>query len=232
MESDVVALGKEVERLERQAAIDAELSKPTSVPITNKPAGETSEEKTGRASGEYRKAFWNVMRGRVNTPDVQNALKIGQDSEGGFLVPEEFEARLIEALEEENVIRTLATVITSSGDKKIPVVAARGTAAWVDEEGAIPESDDTFGQVSLGAFKLATMIKVSEELLNDSAFDLERYIARSFAGRMGSREEEGFLIGNGTGKPTGIFAATGGGQVGVTTAGAAAVMLDEILDLF
>jgi HK97 family phage major capsid protein len=76
------------------------------------------------------------------------------------------------------------------------------------------------------------MIKVSEELLNDSAFDLERYIARSFAGRMGSREEEGFLVGNGTGKPTGIFAATGGGQVGVTTAGAAAVTLDEILDLF
>ena len=232
MEADVVSLGKEIERLERQAAIDAELAKATGTPITNTPAGENGEEKTGKASGEYKKAFWNVMRGNKSVASIQNALQIGQDSEGGYLVPEEYERTLVQALEEENIFRTLATVITSSGDKKIPVVATKGTASWVDEEGAIPESDDSFGQVSLGAFKLATMIKVSDELLNDSAFDLEGYIAQSFGGRMGSREEEGFLIGNGTGKPTGIFAATGGGQVGVTTAGAAAITLDEILDLF
>ena len=231
MEADVVALGKEVDRLERQAAIDAEMAKATSSPITNRPDATPGEEKTGRASGDYKKSFWNAMRGR-NLPGIQNALQIGTDSEGGYLVPTEFEATLTAALEEENAIRQIANVITTSGDRKIPVVATKGTATWVDEEGAIPESDDSFGQVSLGAFKLATMIKVSEELLNDSAFDLEGYIAQSFGGRMGSREEEGFLIGNGSGKPTGIFAATGGAQLGVTTAGAAAVTLDEILDLF
>ena len=231
MEADVVALGKEIDRLERQSAIDAELAKATSSPITNKPAGDTGEEKTGRASGEYKKSFWNAMKGK-NAAVVLNALQIGTDSEGGYLVPDEFEASLIQALEEENIIRRLATVITTGGDRKIPVVATKGTASWVDEEGAVPESDDSFGQVSLGAFKLATMIKVSEELLNDSAFNLESYIAQAFAGRIGSREEEGFLIGNGTGKPTGIFAATGGGQVGVTTASATAVTLDEVLDLY
>jgi HK97 family phage major capsid protein len=230
METDVVALGKEIERLERQSAIDAELAKATSNPITNKPTG-AAEEKTGRASGDYKKAFWNAMRGR-GVPGIQNALQIGTDSEGGYLVPTEFETTLTAALEDENVIRQLAKVITTGGDRKIPVVATKGSASWVDEEGAIPESDDTFGQVSLGAFKLATMIKVSEELINDSAFDLETYIAQSFAGRMGSREEEAFLVGNGTGKPTGIFAATGGGQVGVTAASATAITLDEILDLF
>jgi HK97 family phage major capsid protein len=230
MEADVVALGKEVERLERQSAIDAELAKATAAPILGKPTG-TAEEKTGRAAADYKKAFWNAMRGR-NIPGVQNALQIGTDSEGGYLVPTEFETTLTAALEEENVIRQLAKVITTSGDRKIPVVATKGAASWVDEEGAIPESDDAFGQVSLGAFKLATMIKVSEELINDSAFDLETYIAQSFAGRMGSREEEGFLVGNGTGKPTGIFNATGGGQVGVTAAAATAITLDEILDLF
>jgi HK97 family phage major capsid protein len=129
--------------------------------------------------------------------------------------------------------RQLANVITtSSGDRKIPVVASRGTASWVDEEGQIPESDDSFGQVSIGAFKLATMIKVSEELLNDSVFNLESYIAREFARRIGAKEEEAFFVGDGLGKPTGILAATGGGQVGATTAAAAAITLDEILDLF
>ncbi|MCL1965315.1 MAG: phage major capsid protein, partial [Firmicutes bacterium] len=231
MEADVVALGKEIERLERQAVMDAELAKATSAPITNKPTGDSGEEKTGRASGEYKKSFWNAMRGR-NTTVVLNALQVGTDSEGGYLVPEEFETRLVQSLEEENIIRQLVTVITTGGDRKIPVVAAKGTASWVDEEGAIPESDDSFGQISLGAFKLATMIKVSEELLNDSAFDLESYIAQGFGNRIGNREEEGFLAGNGTGKPTGVFNATGGAQVGVTTASATSITLDEVLDLF
>ena len=88
----------------------------------------------------------------------------------------------MEALEEENIFRQLAKIIqTSSGDRKIPVVATKGTASWIDEEGAYLDSDDSFGQVSIGAYKLGTMIKVSEELLNDSVFDLESYISREFA---------------------------------------------------
>ena len=235
MEADVVALGKEIERLERQASIDMELSKATSNPITNEPA-RTGAEKTGRASAEYRKAFWNAMRTRAGEgldSTVRNALQIGTDTEGGYLVPDEFERTLVEALEEENIFRTLANVITTaSGDRKIPVVASKGTASWIDEEGAIPESDDSFGQVSIGAYKLGTMIKVSEELLNDSVFQLEPYISREFARRIGSKEEEAFFIGDGSGKPTGILAATGGAQLGVTTAGSTAITLDEVLDLF
>jgi len=232
MENDVVSLGKEVERLERQAAIDLEMSKPTNNPITNQPDGGSGTDKTGRATAEYKHAFWNSMRGRRDMT-VQNALKVGEDTEGGFLVPDEYERTLVEALEEENIFRKLANVITtSSGDRKIPVVASKGEASWIDEEGQIPESDDSFGQVSIGAYKLATMIKVSEELLNDSVFNLEAYISREFARRIGNKEEDAFFSGNGTGKPLGILADVGGGQVGVTTAGATAITLDEVLDLF
>lgn len=235
MEADVVALGKEIERLERQAAIDLELSKATSKPITNEPT-RPGEEKTGRVSAEYKKAFWNAMRTRAGEgldPIVRNALQIGTDTEGGYLVPDEFERTLVEALEDENIFRRLANVITtSSGDRKIPVVASKGTASWIDEEGAIPESDDSFGQVSIGAYKLGTMIKVSEELLNDSVFSIEAYISREFARRIGNKEEESFFIGDGTGKPTGILAATGGALLGVTTASATAITMDEVLDLF
>jgi HK97 family phage major capsid protein len=231
MEADVVNLGKEIDRLERQQALDLELSKPINTPITTKPTA-TGETKTGRATDEYRQAFWNAMRNKQSY-DIQNALKVGTDTEGGYLVPDEFERTLLEALEEENIFRQLAKVVTtSSGDKKIPVVATKGTASWVDEEGIIPESDDAFGQVSIGAYKLATMIKVSEELLNDSVFNLESYIAREFARRIGAKEEEAFFIGDGTGKPTGVFNAAGGAQLGVTAASATAITLDEIMDLF
>jgi HK97 family phage major capsid protein len=66
----------------------------------------------------------------------------------------------VEALDEENVFRRLANVITtSSGDRKIPVVASKGTASWIDEEGTIPDSDDAFGQVSIGAYKLGTLTR-------------------------------------------------------------------------
>lgn len=232
MEADVVNLGKEIDRLERQAAIDAELNKPTSHPITNKPGnGGMGEEKTGRASAEYKAAFWNTMR-KKNYFDVQNALQVGTDSEGGYLVPDEYERTLVEALEEENFFRSLATVIqTSSGDRKIPIVASKGEAAWIDEEGAYPESDDSFGQTSIGAYKVATMIKVSDELLNDNVFNLEAYISKEFGRRIGTKEEEAFFLGDGKGKPTGIFNATGGAQEGATTSGAG-ITFDDVMDLF
>ena len=232
MEADVVSLGKEIERLERQAVLDLELARPTSSAITHRPGQSQEPEKTGRASGEYKAAFWKTMKNKSSF-EVQNALQVGTDSEGGYLVPDEFERTLVEALQEENLFRQLATIITtSSGDRKIPVVASKGTASWVDEEGTIPESDDAFGQVSIGAYKLATMIKVSEELLSDSVFNLERYIAKEFGRRIGAKEEEAFFIGDGTGKPTGIFHSTGGAGVGVTAASASAISIDEIMDLF
>lgn len=231
MEADVVSLGREIDRLERQQSLDMELNKPINQPIRNIPNG-SLEMKSGRASDEYKTSFWKAMRNK-NAFDVQNALQIGTDSEGGFLVPDEFERTLVQALEENNIFRTLANVInTASGDRKIPIVASKGTASYVDEEGLIPDSDDSFGQVSIGAYKLATMIKVSEELLNDSVFNLEQYIAKEFARRIGTKEEEAFILGDGTGKPTGVFAATGGAQLGVTTAGATAITFDEIIDLF
>ena len=232
MEQEVVDLGKEIERLERQAAIDAELNKPVSEPITNKPNNNPDgEEKKGRATDKYKKTFWNAMR-RKNFYDVENALQVGTDSEGGYLVPDEFEHTLVEALEEENFFRSIATVIqTTSGDRKIPVVATKGTASWIDEEGAYPESDDSFGQVSIGAYKVATMLKVSDELLNDSVFDLEAYISKEFGRRIGAKEEEAFFTGDGKGKPTGIFNAAGGASDGVTTA-AAGITFDDVMDLF
>ena len=232
MEKDVVDLGKQIDRLERQAAIDAELAKITSEPITNMPTkNNVMDSKTGRASEEYKQAFWNNMR-KKNYYDVNNALSIGTDSEGGYLVPDEYEKKLIEALEDEVFFRSLATVInTSSGDRKIPIVTSKGEAAWIDEGGQFPESDDSFGQTTISAYKLATMIKVSDELLNDSVFNIEAYISKEFGRRIGTKEEEAFFIGDGTGKPTGIFNATGGADTGVTAA-STNITFDDVMDLY
>ena len=229
MEAAVVALGKEIDRLERQAALDAELNKPVNSPITGKPGVPRGEEpKTGRASDEYRKAMLDALR--CNFKRVSNVLEEGVDANGGYLVPDEYDRRLIDGLTESNVMRSLATTITTSGEHKINIAATKPAASWIEEGGALTFGDATFDQILLDAHKLHVAIKVTEELLYDNAFDLEGYILDQFSKALGNAEEDAFLNGDGVGKPLGIFAASGGGQIGVTTAGQT-IVADEIINL-
>ena len=238
MEKEIVDLGHEIERQERMDAFEREMAAPTAKPITERPeptkAEAKVEEKTGRASDSYKNAFWAQARSRNGmTYEVRNALQEGTDSEGGYLVPDEFEHTLVQSLGKKRIIREHAYVFqTNSGSHKIPVVTNKGTASWIDEEGGIPEGGDTFGQQTIGAHKVGTIIKVSEELLNDAAFDLEGYFSAEFARRIGNKEEDAFFNGDGTGKPLGVLAANGGAEVGVTAASATAITAEEVISLF
>ena len=231
MENRITALDREIDRLTRLEGLKQKMNVATTQPVVTMPSTHvTAPEKASTATDEYKAAFWNNIRNR-NWIDVRNDLQVGTDSEGGYLVPDEFEKKLIEALEEENVFRPLATRIqTSNGDRKIPVITQKGEAKWLEEEEAYSTSDDAFGQISLSAYKVGTAIKISEELLNDSVFDLPAYIAKEFARRIGTKEEEAFLIGDGKGKPTGIFNATGGAEIGATAG--ANITFDDVIELF
>jgi HK97 family phage major capsid protein len=90
----------------------------------------------------------------------------------------------------------------------------------VEEAAVIPTSDNEFGQVILDAFKLATIIKVSRELMADSAFPLESYLAQDFGRRLGTLEEEAFIVGDGVKKPTGFLSSA---QIGATAASPTAI---------
>jgi HK97 family phage major capsid protein len=80
MEADIVNLGKEIARLERQEALEAELNKPVNTPLTGKPSIPGMDMKTGKACDEYKAAFWNVMRSKNPRQDVLNALSWGTDT--------------------------------------------------------------------------------------------------------------------------------------------------------
>ena len=228
MEQEINDLGKEIARLERQEALEAELNRPVNQPLTNKPgSGRGEEPKTGRASDEYRKAMLDAFRS--NFKRVSNILQEGVDADGGYLVPEEYDRRLIDTLSEENIMRRLATIITTSGEHKINIAATKPAASWIEEGGALTFGDATFSQILLDAHKLHVAIKVTEELLYDNAFNLEGYILDQFGKALGNAEEDAFLNGDGTGKPLGLFAATGGGMVAGTLT--AAIKSDDMLDL-
>lgn len=228
MEQEINDLGKEIARLERQEALEAELNRPVNQPLTSKPGSSRGEEpKTGRASDEYRKAMLDAFRS--NFKRVSNILQEGVDADGGYLVPEEYDRRLIDTLSEENIMRRLATIITTSGEHKINIAATKPAASWIEEGGALTFGDATFSQILLDAHKLHVAIKVTEELLYDNAFNLEGYILDQFGKALGNAEEDAFLNGDGTGKPLGLFAATGGGTVAGTLT--AAIKSDDMLDL-
>ena len=235
MENEIVSFGKEIERQERAEALERELNKAVNIPLTSKPEGSKVEEKKGRSSDSYKKSFWNALRIRNDhhTPELLNSLKEGVDSEGGYLVPDEFERRLIDGLQDSCIIRNHAYCFTtSSGVHKIPLVGSHGSAGWIEEEGAYQESADTFNQVYLDSHKVGTIIRVSEELLQDSVFDLEGYIASEFSRRIGEKEEEAFINGDGSHKPTGLLYETGGAQTGITSAKSDSLTADELIDLY
>ena len=82
MEAEVVAMGQNIERLERQASIDRELNAATASPLVSRP-DKGNDGKSGRASDEYKQAFWTAMRGHGSRAALRNALQVDTDSEGG-----------------------------------------------------------------------------------------------------------------------------------------------------
>ena len=229
MEKKIKDYSAEIERMEQMEAMENELSKPVNTPIVAKPMTADGKEKpkTGRASDEYREGMLKALRS--NFKQVSNILQEGVDADGGYLVPEEYDHRLIDVLTEENIMRSLGHTITTSGEHKINIAATKPAAAWIEEGSALQFSDATFSQILLDAHKLHVAIKVTEELLYDNAFGLENYIIDQFGKALANAEEDAFLNGDGSGKPTGLFAATGGGTVAGTLS--AAIKSDDMLDL-
>ena len=228
MEKEVTDYTREIERLTRQKEIDDELNKPMASPLTERPGAGAEPEKTGRASDAYRKAALQAMR--TGFHQVSDILQEGVDTDGGYLVPEEWDKRLIDVLNEENIMRGLATKLKTAGEHKINIAATKPTAAWIEEGGELQFTDAKFGQKILDAHKLHVAIKITEELLYDNAFNLEAYITTQFGKAIANAEEDAFLNGDGTGKPVGLFHETKGGETAITLSGTK-IVSDDVLNL-
>lgn len=229
MEADIQDYTAQIERMERQGQIDAQMSAWNGSPLIGAPGAGTRqpEARTGIASDNYAEDYNCYLRGRAL---VHNVMSEGVDANGGYLVPTEFENQIVTAMDENNVVRGMANVIRTNAERKIPVAASHVVANWTAENAAYTESNPTFDQKTLDAFKLTALAKVSIELLQDSAFNLQTYLAGEFGRAFGIAEETAFCVGTGTGQPTGIFGANGG-TVGVTAAAINKITADELISL-
>ena len=224
---DVDAMAHQIAIEEDRVARDAAMAQPTSSPITAKPGTQDGKPVHYRATAEYREDFLNLVRGKR---PIHNVMEEGTPSTGGYLVPIEFDRNLVRALERENVIRSISKVITTAAPHRINIALTDVSADWVAESGVFTPSTPTFNQLSLDAYTLRAAALVSEELLQDSMFELEPYLIDNFARAFAAKEEQAFCVGTGEGQPTGIFTSKGG-DVGITTAGATDIKADELIDL-
>ena len=209
MEAKIAQFSSEIERVSRMEQMEKELSKPMNNPLTGKPMAEKMQSEKEQKNAMHKDAMLKALRS--NFRQVDNVLQEKVDADGGYLVPEEYDNRLIQSLEGENIMRQLGHTLTTSGDHKINIAATTPAAAWIDEGGQLTFGEATFKQALLDAHKLHVAIKVTEELLYDSAFNLENYILEQFGKALANAEEDAFLNGDGTGKPTGVFHQTNGG---------------------
>ena len=191
---------------------------------------ENNEKKDKPQDEEYRNAFFQyVRRGRGELAAEQPAtLNTGVDAEGGYLVPTTFANTIIEKLRDSNYLWQAATIEQTSSEKKIPTSVSKPQFGWIDELGQYPVTDASFGQLTVDAYKVGGILKISEELLYDNTYNLEDRLSRDFTNAARDASEAAFVAGDGNQKPRGLILDA---EVGITAATADAVTFDEIIKL-
>jgi len=199
------------------------------VTVENPEETKAKEEADKFESGEkFLRALVDFKLGKDSDPRLQfvtkqgdiisktaGHLEIGEDSQGGFLVPEIYRKQLYEIALESAVVRPRgATIIPMTSDSvKIPYVDDTShastvfggvSATWTAEAAQKSAKKPTFGQMELTPHKLAGITYASNELIDDSMFSLAALIKRMFGSAWGYFEDDAFLVGTGAGQPLGI----------------------------
>jgi HK97 family phage major capsid protein len=172
---------------------------------------------------------------KVLQAEFRAPYAVGADATGAVTVPEDWSAKLVEVLTQFGVVERLADSIqtTHNGQLHIDAVVEPGTAvaAIVTEGGAYSETEDTFAEILLDAYKYGHLAKASDEIVADSQFDLNAFIQRRAGRAIALKTNTDFVSGNGTGKPNGILSNT----TGVTLSAGQTLTItsaDSIIDLY
>ncbi|MCP2265567.1 phage major capsid protein [Promicromonospora thailandica] len=237
--ADVERLSNEIETEERAERMSAVMNAPAPGQGDTNPTGEDRSGDEGR----YATAFTAFLRGGMEavTPEDRGLMQsryearagaAGTPSAGGYTVPPGFLARMVETVKAYGGVLSLAEVLnTATGnDLQWPSNDDTGNVgAIVGENTQVTEQDTTFGNVELGAYMYTSkIIRLSLQLLQDSAFDLDAFVARKFGERIGRAGAAHFAAGTGTNQPLGVNTGTN-----ILTSGAAttAITYDNLVDL-
>jgi HK97 family phage major capsid protein len=198
-------------------------------------AAERVQEAAQRSGREiFAKWLRNGDRGLTSEDwfQVRNAMSTTTPAEGGYTVDSEVASTLIEALKEYGGMREAATVIRTASGNPMSWPTTDNTAVLGEilaENAAASNADPSFGTKALPVYKYSSkVVTVPIELLQDTSIDMEGFIVRQLAERLGRITNLHFTTGSGTSQPTGLLTAA---DVGVTGAATNAVTYAELVDL-
>lgn len=214
--------------------IDELEEKVASIPVKGKvlPFPTGAEGKDDSKAKEYKAAFWGYVRKGLNSlaPEQVKALSESVDSEGGYTVPEDFRAELIRALAEQSVVRGLCRTVNTSRDVVVvPSLASGVSWEWVDETTGPAGSQPSFGQLRVPVHTAMGKTQASNNLLEDSALNIEQLLATLFAESLAEEEDRVILAGTGNGEPEGILTNAEVEVIDTETAGQ--VKPDDFIEL-
>ena len=194
--------------------------------------GVRTENRQEEPAVEQRAFAAFIRRGREQMPaDEVRSLRVSDDTAGGYLAPDQFIADLQRDLVTFSPIRSIARVSSiSAGAAVQPKRTGRMTAQWVGETTPRPETTVTFGQNRFEVREIAAYVDVSNQMLEDSAFDVASELSFDFSEEFGKAEGTAFVNGAGGLQPSGFMqnadiAYTPGGH-------ASALQADGLIDLF
>lgn len=213
--------------------------------FTTTPGAQSQDSRALRAflaGGLSALAVEDVQRMRARqTPDIATAMRTPQaamstttGSEGGYTVATEYYRQLTEAMKAFGGFRNLATVIQTGTGAQMNFPGADATSEEgeiVGQNAAVTAGDTTFTNITMDVYKYSSKkIAVPFELLQDSMFDLDAYIQRLLALRIGRITAKHYVIGTGTGQPKGISVSAAAGKTGATGQ-TVTVTYDDLVDL-
>ena len=229
IEADARGLKQEIDIIERNAEMKKEL------------AANEGEARSAAPKATASSAFSKYLRHGMGSLNAQerslmekrgtSTQVVGTDNLGGFLVPQEFSNELDVATlftgEVERLAKKLNTA--SGGLLDYPTVDDTATDALLTSEAsAVTTADMTFANKQLSAYNYSSLVKVSAQLLQDSAFDLNSFLVEAMGERIARATNAAFSTGDASSKPQGIVT---GSSLGNTAAGASAITADDVLDL-
>lgn len=227
--AEVDRLGEEIDTRKQADALEQRMNAPVGTADLlggGRPANAGGNE-TAVTNDSYGEAFRSWLRrpyqgqiapekrailDRVNNSDRAaiefRDLGVGTGAAGGFMVPQGFLLKITEALKYYGPVRSVSNVIETASGQPLPWPGNDDTAnvgAILAENTAITAQDVTITQKTLNAYMYTSLlVKVSWQLLNDDAFDVETFLARKLGQRIGRIQNTHFTVGTGSGQPQGF----------------------------
>jgi HK97 family phage major capsid protein len=230
IDAEAIELRNNIDRIEKVEAAKKEI------------AAKQEQRADAPQKVESRAAFAKYLRsgmGALNAEE-RHALEtrgtdtqiVGTDSLGGYLVPEDFSNILDVASKFTGVVEQVSQVINTNSGSLLPYPTVDDTSvsgAILSEATAPAVSDMTFSAVNLNAYNYSSgIVKVSRQLLQDGAFNLDAFLVDALGGRIARGTNASFTTGTGSSQPKGVVA---GSAAGKTAASATAITAAELLDL-